>query len=92
MDQPTQTQLNPNDHDLLIRVSTLVETLTTEVRSYNSTTASQLSDHENRIRTTEAQLQEDRGAQKSLKTALVIISTIGSILLVVVAILAFIWR
>lgn len=79
-----------NDHDLLIRVSTQVESLTHEIRAYNTNFAAQVADHETRLRVQEQETQKTQGAQRSQRNYLNFVVAIGG-LIVAVATLISIW-
>ena len=76
-----------NDHDLLIQLNTQMHSLTTEVRGYNANVATQIQDHETRLRTVETEIQQTKGAARSLRNYLNVVVAIGTALGAVATIL-----
>jgi len=74
----TKTAESMNDHDLLIRVSTLVENLSNDIKSYDSNTKATMLDHENRIRALTAAMEQDRGARRNGNLLLGLLGAAGT--------------
>lgn len=74
------TQLSQHDHDLLIKVSTQLESLTGEVRTYSQTIATQLADHENRIRVVENEQAQSKGGQRNTRWIVVVVGFLITII------------
>lgn len=75
----TKTAENMNDHDLLIRVSTLVENLSNDIKSYDSNTKATMLDHETRIRQLSAAMEQDRGARRNANLLLGLLGAAGTV-------------
>lgn len=69
-----------NDHDLLIRVSTQVENLATEVRGYSQNTKATIDDHETRLRVLSSAMEQDRGARRNTTILLSLLSGAGTVI------------
>ena len=85
METPTPTA----DHDLLIEVNTNVKNLTSSMQAYTSATNQVTQDHEHRIRTLESESQQMKGAQKSQKNTMTVISFVGGIISAVIGVILF---
>lgn len=79
-------KLQRSDHDVLIRVETKMDSLTTELRTSNVNAATQLTDHETRIRVLEKSDEMKIGDQTGAIRTRNFVITIISILLTVISI------
>lgn len=77
------------DHDLLIQVDTNVKNMQNTLHAYTNTTSQMMQDHETRLRIVETANSEIRGAQKSQKNLLVIVSVIGGLIGTALTIITF---
>lgn len=78
------------DHDLLIEVNTNVKNLTQTVNAHIVANSDKTTDHENRLRVLEAAQSQVVGSQESQKRTINIVSIIGGLISVGLALVIFI--
>ena len=78
------TIMPQDDHDLLIRLDTKVDSLTQEIRHYNTSTGDTLKDHEGRLRSLENAQEINKGTQSGTasnrRTLLEVLGTAAAVL------------
>lgn len=82
--------MTPDDHDTLIRVHSLLEALTSEVRASNTNMNQLIADHEARIRALEKTVELARGKTNgALSNRRTIIETLGVVISATIAFLTY---
>lgn len=71
-----ETNTPTADHDLLIEVNTNVKNMTQTMSAHISQNNQMMNDHEGRLRALESESQQLKGAQRSQKNMLFIVSTV----------------